>query len=212
MPIQTVIFDIGRTLVPFSFDPIRPQLESCKAEARALIERIEVGGIAPAEFQAAMCALTGVEATRFPAWWNSIFELEPRWLVPPAWLSTLRKSHRLGLMSNTNAPHFDYLAQLYPQLTEFDFRITSYEAGAEKPSPRIYAAAEAQAGCGPEAILYFDDIPEFVAAARQRGWRAEVFTGAEALAQALETHGIHLDPRASAAASRANTSPLPPLS
>lgn len=192
MPIQTVIFDIGRTLVPFSFDPIRPQLEPCKAEARDLIDRIEVGSVAPTEFQAAMCALTGVEAASFWAWWNSIFEPEPRWLVPPAWLQALGRSRRLGLMSNTNAPHFAHLARMYPQLTAFDFRITSYEAGAEKPSARIYEAAEAQAGCEPEAILYFDDVPEFVAAARKRGWQAEVFTGAGTLASALDTYGIDL--------------------
>lgn len=199
MPVDTIIFDIGRTLVPFSFDPIRARLESCRAEARALIERIEVGGLDASAFQRQMCALTGVEAEAFPAWWNSIFGTTPQWLVPPECIQTLRRSYRVGLMSNTNAPHFDHLAQMYPLLGEFDFRITSFEVGAEKPDARIYTAAEAQAGCAPEGILYFDDIPEFVAAARQRGWQAEVFDGVEGLNAALAARGIQLAPGAASA-------------
>ena len=190
LPVHTIIFDIGRTLLPFSFDPIREQLAPCRAAAQALIDRIEAGNIDAAEFQAAMCALTGVAVDAFPAWWNSIFGAAAQHLVPPAWIRELRRHYRLGLLSNTNALHFVHLERLYPLLAGFDFRILSYEVGAEKPHQAIYTAAEEQAQCAPAQILYFDDVPEFVAAAQRRGWRAEVFTGAATLLAALQAHGV----------------------
>lgn len=189
-PVHTIIFDIGRTLLPFSFDPVRERLARCQAAAQSLIDRIEVGSISAAGFQAEMCAITGVAPKAFPAWWNSIFSATAQHLVPPAWVKQLRRDYRLGLLSNTNALHFAHLERLYPNLAGFDFRILSFEAGAEKPHEAIYAAAEAQAQCPPKNILYFDDIAEFVSAAQRRGWQAEVFSGAEALLASLENHGV----------------------
>lgn len=189
-PVHTIILDIGRTLLPFSFDPIREQLAPCRAAAQTLIDRIEIGSMGAAEFQTAMCALTGVATDAFPAWWNSIFGAAAQHLVPPAWIRELRRHYRLGLLSNTNALHFAHLERLYPLLAGFDFRILSFQVGAEKPHQAIYAAAEEQAQCAPAHILYFDDIPEFVATAQRRGWQAEVFTGAPALLTALQARGV----------------------
>jgi len=180
---SALIFDLGQTLVPFSFEPLRPQLESCRAAATALVNELEIGALDAARFQQKMGRLAGLAPEAFLPWWNSIFE--PRWLVPPELLRRLLREYRVGLLSNTNALHFAYLEQTFPLLREFAFRIVSHEVGAAKPSARIYAAAEAAAQCAPADILYFDDIPEFVAAARRRGWRAEVFAGADDLRRPL---------------------------
>jgi len=180
---SALIFDLGQTLVPFSFERLRPRLEPCRAAATALVRDLETGALDPVRFQAEMSRLAGLEPEAFLPWWNSIFE--PRWLVPPALLRRLLQEYRVGLLSNTNALHFAFLEQTFPLLREFAFRIVSHEVGAAKPSARIYAAAEAAAQCPPGDILYFDDIPEYVAAARRRGWRAEVFAGAGELRRQL---------------------------
>ena len=70
-----------------------------------------------------------------------------------------------------------------PWLEDFDFHILSHEVGAVKPQAPIYAAAERAARCRPGEILYFDDVPEFIAGAAARGWRAEQFVD-EATARA----------------------------
>ncbi|MGH9394912.1 MAG: HAD-IA family hydrolase [Terriglobales bacterium] len=183
-PVQTIIFDLGNTLVPFSLAPLRAAWQHCGPEAAQLCAELESGGCSAPRFRARMGILTGLGAQEFDPWWNAIFE--DRWLIPPERIRALGRTHRLGLLSNTNALHFEFLRRTRPLLDEFDFHILSHEVGAIKPEPAIFAAAEAAAGCAPERILYFDDVPEFVAAARRRGWQAVLFTGPGALERALE--------------------------
>jgi FMN phosphatase YigB (HAD superfamily) len=184
-PVRTLIFDLGQTLIPFSLARLEPRLAGCREPALELCRRFEAGGLTPESFQAEMCGLTGLGAEEFAPWWNAIFE--PRWLIPPQRLRALMRRYRTGLLSNTNPLHFAYLEERWPLLGAFDFHVLSHEVGAAKPDARIYQAAEAAAGCAPDEILYLDDVPEFVAAARGRGWQAEVFTGAASLESALGT-------------------------
>ncbi|MGH9533954.1 MAG: HAD family hydrolase [Terriglobales bacterium] len=179
--IRTVIFDLGRTLVPFSFDRLRPSLDGCREAALAWMAPLETGVGDWDAFVATLGSRVGVTAGEFEAWWCGIFDLQP--LISPQWLTELRRTYRLGLLSNTNACHFGFLRREMPWLEGFDFHVLSYEVGAVKPQPEIYAAAERQAACQPGEILYFDDVPEFVAAAARRGWRAEQFAD-EAAARA----------------------------
>lgn len=184
--IQTVIFDLGKTLIPFSLAPLHARLDvqpGGREAAQHLFQRFECGDLEPEAFQEAVCSLTRLSAMEFDRWWNSIFE--PRLLVPEAWLRLLLRRYRCGLLSNTNAVHFTFLLREQPVLAEFAFRILSHEVGAAKPDALIFEAAEAAAHCRPESILYFDDIPEFVAAARRRGWQAHQFTTAQAVSSIL---------------------------
>ncbi len=184
--IQTVIFDLGKTLIPFSLAPLHARLDAqpgSREAAKHLFQRFECGDLEPEAFQDAVCGLANLSAPEFGPWWNSIFE--PHLLVPESWLRFLLRRYRCGLLSNTNALHFAFLLSEQPVLAEFAFRILSHEVGAAKPDPLIFEAAEAAARCRPESILYFDDIPEFVAAARRRGWQAHQFTAAQAVSSVL---------------------------
>ncbi len=180
---RTLIFDLGQTLIPFSLGPLQARLDGCREPALAMFRRFEAGALTSETFQSGLCRLTGLTAAEFAPWWNSIFE--PRWLIEPGRLRGLMRRYRTGLLSNTNPLHYAFLVEQQPLLTEFAFHVLSHEVGASKPDARIYQAAETAAGCAPGEILYFDDIPEFVATARRRGWQAEVFTGAESVEQAL---------------------------
>lgn len=186
---RAIIFDLGKTLIPFSLEPLRARLNG--APPQEIFGRLETGSLAPERFQREMCARTGLAPVEFGPWWNSIFE--PRWLVPQTWIETLLGRYRCGVMSNTNALHFAFLKAEHPLLERFDFHILSHEVGACKPEARIYAAAEGAAGCAPEEIMYFDDVAAFVNAARARGWQAHQFTGAEVVAENLPE--LHSRPR-----------------
>lgn len=152
--------------------------------------QFELGELEPVQFQQAMCRLTRMESADFSPWWNSIFESE--WLLPQPWIEHLMARYRVGLMSNTNPLHFAWLERRHPLLQRFAFRILSHEVGAAKPAPLIYEAAERAAGCPPAAILYWDDVAEFVAAAHGRGWQAEPFRDAAAFRHCAERHGLSL--------------------
>lgn len=188
MPIRCVIFDLGRTLIPFSFDPLEPRLGARRAAVLDLAARYEIGGCDWGAFERETRALTGAPAEGFRDWWCGIFDLRP--LLDPALVAATRRARRIGLLSNTNECHFLFLQEKLPWLREFDFFTLSYAVGAAKPAPAIYADAEKKAECAAEEILYFDDIPEFVAGAVRRGWRAELFTGEAGVRASLRRHGI----------------------
>ncbi|MGH9473097.1 MAG: HAD family hydrolase [Terriglobales bacterium] len=190
MPIEAIIFDLGNTLVPFSLERLQPWLKPCRSSAESLMQQFELGEVEPGQFKQAMCRLMRMKAADFSPWWNSIFESE--WLVPQLWIERLMGRYRVGLMSNTNPLHFAWLERRHPLLGRFAFRILSHEVGAAKPAPLIYQAAEQAAGCRPASILYLDDIAEFVAAARRRGWQAEQFRGATAFARLAARHHLGL--------------------
>ncbi|MGH9412845.1 MAG: HAD-IA family hydrolase [Terriglobales bacterium] len=189
VPTQTIIFDLGKTLIPFCLEPLQARLEApgaapgARDAAQRLFTRFECGRLSAAAFERAICELTRLPSAEFVPWWNSIFE--HRLLLPEAWIRSLLARYRCGLLSNTNPLHFAFLSAGHPILSEFAFRILSHEVGAAKPDPLIYQVAEAAAQCPPEAIVYFDDVPDFVAAARKRGWQAYRFTTAAAVQSIL---------------------------
>ena len=78
-------------------------------------------------------------------------------------------------LSNTNAYHWLMMTTDCPArlpLEQLTYRFTSFEVGARKPDPAIYEHVERTTGAAPHRILFFDDHPPNVAAARQRGWNA----------------------------------------
>ena len=98
----------------------------------------------------------------------------------------------LGVLSNTCEPHWSRLVSERYAILPGAFReiVLSHEAAAAKPNPAIYRLAAARAGVEPGRIFFCDDLPEHVAAARDAGWDAEVFTEAHLLAGQLARRGV----------------------
>lgn len=89
-----------------------------------------------------------------------------------ACLSNTDQSHWTRLV------HHDGTAELvgdpeYPSVVRLRHRHASHLFGLAKPDPAIYRAFEAAIGLCGSSILFFDDLPENVRAARAVGWRAE---------------------------------------
>jgi FMN phosphatase YigB (HAD superfamily) len=90
------------------------------------------------------------------------------------------------LLSNTDACHVAWIEQRFPEVFPvFDACVLSNQVGAEKPDPAIYRQVERLSGAPPDHHLFIDDMPPFVWAARQLGWRAIQFTGVEDLVREL---------------------------
>ncbi len=101
---------------------------------------------------------------------------------------------RVGCLSNTNDRHWRTLLghPSYAALARLDHRFASHELRAMKPDERAYRRVEARTGLGGRQILFFDDRPENVAAARAVGWRAErVDRADDAVSQIREFLAAH---------------------
>jgi FMN phosphatase YigB (HAD superfamily) len=200
--IKTVIFDLGKVIIPFDFSrAYRAMAELCPYAPEDIPKRIgsvptdllrqfESGQVEPEQFVEQLCGILDlrVEYPQFCEIFSSIFLADP--LIPESLLEGLRRRYRLLLLSNTNAIHFPMIRENYPLLRHFDDYILSYQVGAMKPSPRIYEEAIARAQCAPGECFFTDDIAEYVAAARQAGIDAVQFQSAAQIQSELSQRGV----------------------
>jgi glucose-1-phosphatase len=98
---------------------------------------------------------------------------------------------RVGLLTDNPPLLREALDERYPGLlARFDPALFSYEFGAQKPAPVLFAGVIARLGLPAGAILLIDDSPENIAGARAAGMQAEHFTSGAALRVALTTRGL----------------------
>ena len=186
--IKAVIFDLGRVIVPFDFGRGYTRIAALNGQPEADIaerirnsglgNRLESGQLQPRDFVKEMSSLLNLSCAyeEFCEIWSSIFL--PETLVPEVLLSGIARRHRLVLLSNTNAIHFEMIRNNYPLLRHFHAMVLSHEVGAMKPSPLIYERAVSAAGCLPEECFFTDDIAEYVEGARRYGIDAVQFQSA----------------------------------
>ena len=116
-----------------------------------------------------------------------LMELDARmWSRPRE--SSLRAAHgaaahglRLAILSNAPAALADAFDRL-DWLSPFSPRLFSGHLGVVKPDPRIYRTALEVLGAPASRVIFVDDRPENVAAARALGIDGRVFEGAATLA------------------------------
>jgi FMN phosphatase YigB (HAD superfamily) len=106
----------------------------------------------------------------------------------PGALELIDELHEAGIvtacLSNTNEAHWARLVPHdgqgprggpleYPAVARLMYPLASHRLGVAKPDAAIYAHLERLTGVCASDVLFFDDRPENVAAARDRGWRVE---------------------------------------
>ena len=96
----------------------------------------------------------------------------------------------LLLLSNTNWVHADWFLPRLPLLERFDHVLLSCAQGTAKPDAAFFQAALARAGCPAAGAAFFDDVPEYVEAARALGIQAHLFTTAAAFDAQLAALGL----------------------
>ena len=194
----TVIFDLGGVLVSVDFMRACKRLETAGATPiAAILEAIhsgaekaafDTGRLIPQEFAARFCAAIGLRLpySEFAEIWCEIFA-EQREVT--GLLDEIGKHADLMLLSNTDPLHFDYVRSRYGFLGKFGRLVLSYEVGYAKPARQIFERAISL--CAPGSrLIYFDDVAEFVSAARASGLPAEQFVDAAKLRRDLERFGV----------------------
>ena len=194
----TVIFDLGGVLVSVDFMRTCARLEAAGGAPAAVIrdailgsaEKIgfDTGRLSPQEFAERFCAALGLRLpySEFAEIWCDIFA-EKREVT--GLLDEIGKHADLMLLSNTDPLHIDYVRSHYGFLGKFGRLVLSYEVGHAKPARQIFERAIGL--CAPESrMIYFDDVPEFVSAARACGLPAEQFVDVARLRRDLERFGV----------------------
>ncbi|HYP13980.1 MAG TPA: HAD family phosphatase [Bryobacteraceae bacterium] len=201
--IKTIIFDLGRVIIPFDFQKgydrmalhctypaaqIPERLRTCD-----LVHRFESGKIEPEAFVTQLSSLLelNIQYEQFAEIWSSIFSADT--LLPESLIESLHRRYRLLLLSNTNAIHFEMVRKTYPLLRHFDEFVLSYKVGAMKPEPAIYQAALSLADCEPNECFFTDDIAAYVEAAKSHGIDAVQFQNREQIEAELRLRGVTFD-------------------
>jgi len=99
-----------------------------------------------------------------------------------------------ALFSNTNACHWARMDEDFPTASLIEHRHGSHLFGLAKPDEKAFAAFERRVGAEGDEILFFEDTPAHVHAARDFGWNAELIdhagdTAAQMRRQ-LESYGV----------------------
>jgi putative hydrolase of the HAD superfamily len=87
------------------------------------------------------------------------------------WFAGLRPALRTGILSNS-APEARERERCWGFEDVTDDLVYSHEVGLLKPDPRIFELAATRLGVPPAEIVFVDDQPGHVEAARAAGWQA----------------------------------------
>ncbi|HEY6797992.1 MAG TPA: HAD-IA family hydrolase [Kineosporiaceae bacterium] len=188
---RTVVFDLGEVLVPSTgvLPVLADELGVSEAALAAAYwpprRAYDLGGDPDAYWAAVLAALgrppePAVLATlrrQDSARWSAL-PRQSRQL-----LATLAGT-RLGVLSNAPAP-LAASVRAAPWSRAVDVLVFSADVGLAKPDPRIYTRADAAYGTDPGQVIFFDDRPDNVAAARDHGWDAHVWAGPDAALSVL---------------------------
>jgi HAD superfamily hydrolase (TIGR01509 family) len=157
----------------------------------SLLTDYESGRIDAKQFHESFCAATSSRPERaaFEHAACAIFDCNAPMLPLVVQLSAA--GHRLGVLSNTNAGHWDYCTNRFRIMQgTFEQAVLSFEERVMKPDPEIFRIAAERAGVPPAEIFYVDDCAEHVASAGQVGFDAMVYSGAAEVGRALLTRGV----------------------
>jgi putative hydrolase of the HAD superfamily len=203
--VNALLFDVGRVLIELDWSRAPARWAELAGIPVAQIERLitdrvlasdtfcrhERGQVADAILFAELGRALKVELTD-AEWldgWNSIFVGE----MPGIRRVLARVQGKLPLyvFSNTNAAHHAHWSSRFCDLlAPFGKIYVSHDLGLRKPEPAAFRAVVADMGVAAENVLFFDDLPQNVAAARGCGLIAKQVASASDIEDALTGLGF----------------------
>jgi len=199
--ISLLVFDMGHVFIDFEWDIVcegfRQRAAVSEQQFAQVLKHLgslgyERGLIRTPQFLASMNELLSTDITQaeFTKLWNATFRENDEM---SRLFTSLRKTHPLYLLSNTNDNHYEFLQSTFNVARHFDELILSYEVGSTKPERAIYQEVVNRSGLAPSRCLFVDDLEANVEAAAALGMQTIQFTGVEPLVARLTDLGIKLD-------------------
>lgn len=197
--IKVVFFDIGNVLLRFNAADVlkdvalqvgRHPLKVAKYLWHSRIgEEIELGNVSGRELFRLFRSELGYRADygAFKKLWCDHFKVHGDTV---RLLRRIRRTHKVYLLSNTNALHYDFIKAHYAFARLVHGAVLSYKLGMRKPEARIYHAALKLARSRPEEAVFIDDLPENIEGARKVGMHGIVFKDVGDLRRKLGALGV----------------------
>lgn len=198
MTTEAILFDIGGVLVELAgLDDFGPMIGETDREVIIQhwmdcpwVQRYESGACGADEFAHGVIEYFALDITR-----ERFLEHFGRWIsrmLPgaDAMLRGLTEGVTIACLSNTNPTHWTYMQDAFSLHEHFDTYFLSFEIGAVKPDPAIFAHVCDVLPCAPGAALFFDDVRGNVDAARASGLDAHHVTSPGEASAILDDRGL----------------------
>ncbi|MBL8023302.1 MAG: HAD-IA family hydrolase [Elusimicrobia bacterium] len=194
-----IVFDIGNVLLRFSkerarlnFDRIEPgaglPLVRAMWETRLGVD-LERGRISGREFLRLAGRKAGVRMG-YRSFCRAFQDIFTPLLPNIRLLVRLAQRYPTALLSNTSEVHWRHLFKTYPDLRIARWKFASHLLKAMKPDARVYQAVSTKTGFSFQDMIYIDDHPGFVRAAKGLGIQAVCYNGKTPLVKLLKKVGL----------------------
>jgi len=199
-PIEVILFDLGNVILPFTHYQIAEKLSQFSQRKefqdpqrifsylfdfeKGAVNGYEVGKVSSIQFFKSLKKYLHLSLSfkKFIPIWNDIFTEDQG---VSEIIRSLKGKKKLGLISNTNPLHFDYILSKFPVIRIFDKWILSHEVGFKKPDVHIFQKAMEWASVEPGKILLIDDMKKHVEVAVSLGMQGIHFISADQLREEL---------------------------
>ena len=203
--LRAVIFDIGRVLVRLDIQRVKSALAQglpfTPEELWSAVEKDprwpdwQEGRMAPRDWHLHVSKRFNIplDFEQFKNVWN--LALDPNPIHRASLFAQLAKSHRLGLLSNTDPIHVEKLESTYDFFAYFPKAVRTYSCciGASKPDPLIFRQALRACRVRAEETVYVDDILAYVEASRRLGFTGVHYESPAQLYAELGQAGIEVE-------------------
>lgn len=197
MQIQVVFFDLGKVLLNFEWKILLGRagwnpgtdlgilLDRLRSEN--LMHDYETGRISTKHFLDRLQAFMNFKGTplEMRRIWDEIFEpMEENIEI----MRRIKSRYPVGLISNINESHLNYIETQYEFIHEIPERVYSCRAGARKPDSAIYRSAMDRFNVEPGKTLFIDDVEENILGARALGMNTIHYTAGMDLLTELQNY------------------------
>ena len=198
--VEAVVFDIGRVLIEWDLRCLLRKLVESEAEAQWIFDNVVSEEWHFEHDQGRPLAeMVPERIAQFPDYEFAIRAYATRFLetVPgpvPGTAALVDALAARGVplyaITNFGAEFWEEFRPTEPVLNHFREIVVSGQEKLAKPDPAIFHLAQQRFGHRPQAMLFIDDSPKNVDAARALGWQVHHFGGAPGLEADLRARGL----------------------
>lgn len=189
--IKNIIFDLGGVIIDIDYQATTKAFEKLgiddfntrysQLNQTALFDDFEKGIISSQHFINKLMDIVpkGVTPNQIVSAWNAMLGKIPAQKIQL--LNHVRSTHRIFMLSNTNALHLPVVNKFWREITPLEMRdlfeqvYLSFEIGMRKPDKEIFEWVCKENNLNPENTLFIDDSPQHIEGAKSAGLKTHFY-------------------------------------